>query len=205
MPDDYRFGNQTIFFLDEECDDLHMVAFSVDWRHLPLLLYAAGRGDVSHTGLCGVTRVLAGQCHTIHDTTLSSVFYWNPLQIASDRFTGSFQEAAEQVRLSTLHCVSSWASCYDRILLLLSGGFDSSAVLGCISASPGRPSVECLNYFYPRTLSSDERLYARAAAKRAGLPLLERKPDSEQRISDVADVPRTPLPRILPTISPLAT
>ena len=58
------------------------------------------------------------------------------------------------------------------MLLGLSGGFDSAVVLGCLSHSPARPRITCLNQFAAAS-HEDEREYARAAAVRAGVTLLE--------------------------------
>ena len=58
------------------------------------------------------------------------------------------------------------------MLLGLSGGFDSAVVLGCLSRSPARPGITGLNQ-YTAVPYEDEREYARAAAVRAGVRLLE--------------------------------
>jgi len=90
-------------------------------------------------------------------------------------------------------CARSWASCYDALLLRLSGGVDSAILLG--SLCPGLPParVTCLNYHSPGS-DSDERGFARLAAQRAGTALVERERDIEFRLHDVLNVARTPTP-----------
>ena len=84
---------------------------------------------------------------------------------------------SRRMRQCVRDVVHAWASCYDHMLLSLSGGLDSSIVLACLKDAPSRPRVTCFHY-YPLGADLDERAYARAAAAKAGLELLERPRDS---------------------------
>jgi asparagine synthase (glutamine-hydrolysing) len=56
---------------------------------------------------------------------------------------------------------------------LLSGGLDSSAVLGGLAAAGSPPEIAVTGWFPGATPAFDERPFARAAAKELGVPILE--------------------------------
>jgi len=75
----------------------------------------------------------------------------------------------------------------------LSGGLDSSIVLACLEDAPSQPRITCFHY-YPLGADLDERAYARAAAAKAGLPLLERARDSAFSLQPLLAIHRMPEP-----------
>lgn len=63
--------------------------------------------------------------------------------------------------------------CFKSIYLALSGGLDSSILLGCLRrVRDSSSTVTCFNFYRPST-NNDERHFARLAAARADVPLLE--------------------------------
>ena len=80
-------------------------------------------------------------------------------------------EASRYVRDAALHCVAARAAEHRRVLLMLSGGLDSSVVASAL-ASAGKDFC-ALNLVTEDPLG-DERGYARTVADHFGAPLFER-------------------------------
>ncbi|HVS77645.1 MAG TPA: asparagine synthase-related protein, partial [Steroidobacteraceae bacterium] len=70
-------------------------------------------------------------------------------------------------------------------------------VLACLKDAPSRPRVTCFHY-YPLGADLDERAYARAAAAKAGLELIERPRDSSFSLQPLLTIHRAPEPTNFP-------
>jgi asparagine synthase (glutamine-hydrolysing) len=173
-----------------DCELVHKPASAIDWNHIRDFL-AYGGLPKEHTGVQAIAQVMPGQCLAIEPTRNTKTFYWNPLKIATAGPIEDAGEAISSLRSATKSCVHAWASCYESILHLLSGGLDSAVVLACLLDAPTRPRVTCLNY-YAKGADGDERRYARLAASRAGIDLIEREELPESNWASVLDAPRTP-------------
>lgn len=175
-------------------DVLEMLAQSepirVNWDALAAsILFGAVGGR--ETALEGITQLLPGEA--LDTGTGKSALLWDPVKIASSPSEFNEPHAADLLREAVRSCTRSWAACYDTILLRLSGGVDSSILLSCL-APAGTPSdVICVNY-HSHGSDSDERVYARLAAARAGRDLVERERDPDFRIDRVLTIARTPGP-----------
>ena len=146
------------------------------------------------TALEGVSQVLPGQLTPLDEGAPAPATLWSATAIARKSVESPPDIAAEQLRRAVMDCVRAWASCYDAILLRLSGGLDSAVLLGCLSAGlAAAPRITCLNYHSPGS-DSDERAFARLAAGRAGVDLVERERDATFRLDDILAVSRTPVP-----------
>lgn len=145
------------------------------------------------TALAGVTQVLAGELTPMTSHSSEPLRLWSAVEIASQAWTADPAEAAGLLRSTVLKCVQSWASCYESIVLRLSGGLDSSILLGSLSAGARQSILACLNYHSPDS-DSDERHFARLAAQRAGATLVERPLDDDFCLDDILAVARTPVP-----------
>lgn len=117
------------------------------------------------TGLAGVREILPGEtvrlgCATALESSWSP---WN--------YVGRPRRVAPEVlRTRVMSCVSAWSRSFGRIQLELSGGLDSSIVAACLA---GRgPEWRAITIATPDP-DGDERFYARAAADRARVPLIE--------------------------------
>jgi asparagine synthase (glutamine-hydrolysing) len=119
----------------------------------------------------GITELLAGECLEIEHSRARQFALWDPRVIARQRATADFEEASRRVRRVTQACVDFWASKYDRILYRLSGGLDSSSVLGCLKNSPRKPQITCMHVDSGGTDQS-ELEFARLAAAAAGIDLV---------------------------------
>lgn len=158
----------------EDCLRIGLRDLSIDWQYLRarvgfVLLHAR------ETAIKEISEVLAGEHIVISNGEESRSFAWNPLSIAEAHPIEDARSAAAELRTITKSCIHAWAGCYQGILHRLSGGLDSSIVLGCLQDAPSRPVVTCMNYYTEAGSDSDERHFARLAAKRAGCALIEKE------------------------------
>ncbi len=170
------FRGVNVFFSDlEDCLGLGLLRFSINWSYISAAV-ANSALQVRETGLTEVTEVLPGECVELRGDTLQRSLLWNPIDIALREPIANAEEAVSELRDTTRACVRIWSNCYDGILHSLSGGLDSSIVLSCIAHAPHAAKITCLNYFASGP-DEDERRYARLAAQRAGVALIERELD----------------------------
>jgi len=145
------------------------------------------------TALEGVTQILAGELAGMAAAGPTPRALWSAAEAARAPIELGLPEAARLLRETTTDCVRAWMSCYDDLVLRLSGGVDSAILLGCLFVEPPTANVCCLNYFSPGA-ESDERVYARLAASKAGCKLVERNRDSAFHLSELPAPGRTPVP-----------
>ena len=168
----------------------------VNWSYL--IAAVSFLREHSHgTALRGVTQVLAGECIETRGGVSKRFFYWDPLQIANTEVIEDLGAAVAAMRQCVRDVVHAWASCHEHVLLSLSGGLDSSIVLACLEDAPSRPRVSCFHY-YPLGADLDERAFARAAAAKAGLELIERSRDSSFSLQPLLTIHRAPEPTNYP-------
>ncbi len=162
----------------------------VNWDALLVLLQ---RGSLTgrNTALDGLLQVLPGERLDFHDG--SSTLLWNPISIARSPAPHTAEEATKVMKQHVQACARSWASCYDTVLLRLSGGVDSSILLSCLMPEATSADVIGINYHSVGS-DSDERHYARLAAARAGRDLIERERDAGFRIDRIQTIARMPEP-----------
>lgn len=120
------------------------------------------------TGIAGIEELLPGEClsATTNGTTINAA--WSPWTHVRKRPTMSFADAAEELRCTVKETVGAWTTCFNSILLGVSGGVDSSIVAA--SAVPRTPGLRCLTMAEPGT-DGDERRYAEALARQLGVGL----------------------------------
>jgi asparagine synthase (glutamine-hydrolysing) len=172
-----RFRDVTIVFAEVgDLAPLELPAPTINWEYLAAFIYSS-QEQVRACAFKEVHEVLAGECLRVEGRSVSQTALWDPRTICRDRRIDRYEAAVAELREVTQKCIDVWARSYDPMLLGLSGGFDSAVVLGCLSRSPARPEITCLNQ-YTAVPHEDEREYARAAAVRAGVRLLELPMDS---------------------------
>lgn len=186
-----------IFFSDiQGCASLALLECSINWDYVeeflcqPLLMLGSDA-----TGLNGVLQVPAGECLEIPaDGTAQRIQFWNPFSIARSDPIEDIDDAVMALRRTCATCVAAWASCYPRVIHLLSGGLDSSIILSCLGAAPSRPTITCLNYF-DASSESDERIFARLMASATGSELIEcEERASTVRLESILNVSRSAIP-----------
>jgi asparagine synthase (glutamine-hydrolysing) len=190
-----RAGGVTILFSDvTDLAPLELPAFTVNWRYLAALIYSSEL-QVRACGFNEVSEVLAGECLEIRADSTRQTSMWDPRSACRRRRIENYEEAVAELQYVVQRCIDAWAVGQDTILLSLSGGFDSAVVLGCLSRSPAHSHITCLHQFTVDACD-DERRYARLAAARAGIELLEHPMDSPDRRFDerLLSAPRVPKP-----------
>lgn len=143
------------------------------------------------TGIAGIEELLPGERLTATNSGTFIDMAWSPWTHVRYRPRLGFEETAEQLRAVVKASVGAWATCFDSILLGVSGGVDSSIVAA--AAIPRAPGLRCLTMAEPDT-DGDERRYAGALAAQLGVRL-------EARLYDVGTIdlsrpvlPHSPIP-----------
>ena len=190
-------GSIAVLFADiADLAPLELPAFTVNWGYLAAFIYSS-QLQVRACSFNEVKEVLAGDCLEVRGNCAQQTSIWDPRSICRRRRIDCYEEAVTELKQVAQGCIDAWAGTYDPILHSLSGGFDSAVVLGCLSNSPNHPHITCLNQFTPAVLE-DERGYARLAAARAGVTLLEQPMDGAARRFDarLLSAPQAPKPAI---------
>ena len=171
-----HLGTVQVFFCDvADYVALNAAPASINWPWMATLLaYPRHALGAAATGIRGIEQLQPGECFVcMAGGKTSRRLLWNPFQIAAAQPIDDFAAAAAAIHEATQLVVSSWAGCYRRIILLLSGGLDSSIVLSCLRGSQAPPEIHCLTYYSHSCITGDERFFARLSAERAGVALHE--------------------------------
>jgi asparagine synthase (glutamine-hydrolysing) len=173
IPCYYRpFRDVTIVFADiNDLAPLELPDPTVNWEYLAAFIYSS-QSQVRACAFNEIQEILAGERLRVQGRSGCQSALWDPRMICRQRRIDRYEDAVAELREVTQKCIDAWARSYDPMLHGLSGGFDSAVILGCLSHSPARPRITCLNQ-YAADSHEDEREYARAAAVRAGVTLLE--------------------------------
>jgi asparagine synthase (glutamine-hydrolysing) len=167
-----RARDVTIVFSDtNDLAPLELPAPMVDWSYLAAFIYSS-QLQVRGCAVREDKELLVGERLRVQGRSDCQTTIWDPREICQERCLDRYEDAVAALQEVTKKCIDSWARIYATILLGLSGGFDSAAVLGVLSHSPARPRIRCINQ-YSTDSYGDERKYARAGAVRAGVPLAE--------------------------------
>lgn len=168
-----RHADVEILFADiADLSALGLPPFTPNLTYLAAFIYRDSL-QIRESAFVEVTEVLAGECVQFHGSSARQRPAWDPRSIIAERDHRSYEQAVTELRDATQACIDAWASVHHRVLHCLSGGLDSSIVLGCLSGAPSAPAIVCLNR-YLESAAGDERAYARIAAGRARVPLIER-------------------------------
>lgn len=189
-------GADIYFSWIDDVIDLLDFAPEVNWSYLAASVCFL-REHSPGTGLREITQVVGGECVETRRGVSKRLFYWDPLAVANTDVIEDAGQAAAAMRQCVQDVVHAWASCYQHVLLSLSGGLDSSIVLACLADAPSRPRITCFHY-YPVGADLDERAFARAAAAKAGLELIERARDSSFSLEPLRALHRAPEPTNYP-------
>jgi len=164
-----------------------MRPWSVQWDAFKAFLLG-GKLAGRQTSLAGVLQILPGESIDLHDQ--GSVLLWNALDWSRAASNCSADEAVQRIRQHVIACTRGWASCYDSLLVRLSGGVDSSILFSCLG--PGRTLADVIGVnYYSEGSDSDERIYARLTAARVGRDLIERQRDPTFDLGQVLRAART--------------
>lgn len=175
----------------EDCAALGL-RFTINWQYVVAELCNCAAMGWEQTGLAEVSSLLPGSCLILNSRSSRTVSYWDPTVFASNPFEDASKAAAE-VRRLTFEVVQAWARSREHILLLLSGGLDSSILATCLRGMRDRPRITCLNLYCPED-DGDERRYARLAVEGMGSPLVELQRPRDINLDELLTMPRSARP-----------
>ena len=167
-----RYNRVSVVFSDIEfCLRLDLQKFSINWKFIASMLpYSALQ--IRETGLKEVSELQPGERASFAGTDVEYTLLWKPAQLALHGRIVDPAQAVAVVRESVKESVHAWASLHRSVTHNLSGGLDSSIVLGCLKSAPNEPRVTCIHYYAPAG-NEDERNYARLVAKHMDAELIE--------------------------------
>ncbi len=170
---------------------------SVSWSAVARTFLGPESAGACH--LNEVREVPPGTCEDVSASQCRRHQLWNPAAIASEPFRG--EDAAGALRSAARACVQAWASEHSHVLVGLSGGLDSSVTLSCLADAPTHPRITAVTQF-GEDRESDERVYARLMAHRAGCELIEvpRTTDADFRACEYSAVFESSPGLRLPTV-----
>lgn len=170
----------------------------------PSLVYVrehalSGGRNQTASSLEGISRVYGGERLEFRAdapaTSHARALLWNPMRFAAhaDELEQP-EQAARMVRNTVRACTHAWVSSHGSVVHRLSGGLDSSIVLGCLRDAPSKPEITACTYFEPDA-RSDERPWARQVAQFVGCKHVEIALNPQR-------VRLKSLPPLQPTIQP---
>ena len=166
-----ELGDTTIVTGDiNDLSSLNLPIFSINTRFMAGFVYNADLAQ-RECALNEVKELLAGECLELRAGRSRQFALWDPRAICRESPLEDFDDAVRQVRAVTQLCVDFWASKYDRIVHQLSGGLDSSAILGCLKHSAYRPQITCVHQ-ESSGAGESEAAFARLAADAAAFALV---------------------------------
>lgn len=166
-------GGVSVFMSDlEDYVPLAAGECTVNWNYIAALFWHM-RQVTRSTGFNEVSKLHAGECMVVENGSMVGAFHWEPTRVyAAGPILEDLTRARARLRSAIENSVTTWASCYDSIILELSGGLDSSILASCLSGMHIEKDVVCVN-FCTETQEGNERYFAHLAAQRAGLELVE--------------------------------
>jgi asparagine synthase (glutamine-hydrolysing) len=157
-------GVQLVFSCLGDCHELGL-RFLVSWAFVRARI-ANGSREVREPSLLGVSTVYRGECVRFNREVAieSRMRYWQPDFTGTKDFA-DVEVAQRAVHSTVLSCAYSMAARHSSVLAQVSGGLDSSIVLGVLSEMPSRAKISCYTFFVPNSVC-DERRWARYAVQR---------------------------------------
>jgi asparagine synthase (glutamine-hydrolysing) len=164
-------GVRLVFSCLGDCRELGL-RFQVNGDFLRARVVSGVR-EVPQESLVGVSSVRRGECvrFACDGGAESRSLYWE-WDFKGDAGLEEPRTAERALRAAVLGSVRSMAARHSSVLAQISGGLDSSIVLGCLQDMLGRPEMFCYTLFIPDA-PSDERRWARYAVQRGGYRHME--------------------------------
>jgi asparagine synthase (glutamine-hydrolysing) len=184
------FKGVTLFFSTvEDCVALRLCRFSVNWDCIRA--QAAG-GDylTNETAVNEISTVISGECVMVREGKVSRGAYWCPSAIRPDQYAETGDDAARILDNSTQRSINALVSPHRTVLLELSGGLDSSILLGCMNRAPAKPEIVAVN-FWSRGSGGDERAFAHSMTAKTGVELFELERDRNVDLRKLLSCART--------------
>jgi asparagine synthase (glutamine-hydrolysing) len=166
-----KAGTINVFFSWlADCVALRLTALSINWDSITTQV--VGGDYLTHeTAINEIESLECGESIECAPTGCIVHRLWDPHRLLQDRSLGDFCEATRAMRKAVEQSVHALSSNHEGILVRLSGGLDSSIVLGTLARSPIGRRLTAVNY-YSRDCG-DERPYARIMARSVDCRLVE--------------------------------
>lgn len=170
----FKLDGAYIFFSDVEMFDLlRPHGLSIDWDFA--YIYLKNSYTVTNrTALKGLKLLQHSQALCIDNKKEEVKYLWNPLDYCNQKDDRCLEEIQYSLRNVTVSCFDAWSRIFNRGMVRLSGGLDSSLVAGIMSRLPNRPDIVCVTHYDGSPLN-DERAYARLTSEYTGYALKEIK------------------------------
>ena len=159
-------GVRFLFSCLGDCRELGL-RFRVNWAFAGAKV-VSGLLELREQSFMEVASVHRGECIRFNraGAVVSHAVYWHPSRVAgADPFEPV--DAHRAVRGAVTACAQSMADRHPSVLAQVSGGLDSSIVLGCLGEMRPRPRIHCYTFFVPDSVC-DERRWARYAVEHGG-------------------------------------
>ncbi|ALH82264.1 asparagine synthase C-terminal domain-containing protein [Sphingopyxis macrogoltabida] len=143
------------------------------------------------TGIAGIEELFPGERLIVTSSGSRIEQAWSPWDHVGPPAGSNFDTVAAALRVTLKDSIGAWSTCFDKILVGVSGGLDSSIVAAALG--PRTPGLRCLSMVEPGT-DGDERRYAEALVGKLGVRL--DAPVYEIAAVDVTQpvLPHLPLP-----------
>ena len=121
------------------------------------------------TGIQNTKQLLSGQALVLKRGELKTTLYWEPTQFASKKFKDSHPE--ETLRKTLFSTLSAQARAYSKIMLYLSGGFDSTLIASVLKHTAPQTQIIGFHYAIKGSRASEEEKFAKEAAEFLNIPI----------------------------------
>lgn len=194
-----KWNRIDVFFSDaEDFTDWIPMPLSLDWRYMSARLIM-GFQLSRECGLAEIEDIPGGELLTLSGKGETRSVLWHPSRFCVEGCIEDEEQAVQELRSTVLNVVDTLAFEHSDILVLLSGGLDSSIVTSCLAQRSRKATVTCLNFYIttddaPDRLpdlpglnkenmakvrriigDADERQFASRVAQKCGFPLTEKK------------------------------
>jgi asparagine synthase (glutamine-hydrolysing) len=166
-------GVTLVFSHIEDCASLGVVPLSINWDYIAACSAFISL-QVGATGLKEVTEILHGEAADVGRNGIVIRQLWNPCEIAREQRQEDATTAIVEAERVVKGCAQAWGSGHESIMVLLSGGLDSSVILTSLARSLPLARVTALNHVFEGGSACDERKFARLVASGLSCELRER-------------------------------
>lgn len=144
--------------------------FAINFEYVSQYLYAEDL-RIRATGLIGISELLGGESLHVLNGAVEILQHWSPWDHVEDIPTRTFSDWSDGLREIIDNCTLAWSTCFDHMLLAVSGGLDSSILAASLAKTNALTTTYTMATY---DADGDEREYARALTEALDLPLLER-------------------------------
>lgn len=164
-------GVDLFFAHAEDVATLSDTSFTIDWTYIHAFLIF-NYFITHHTGIENIGELLPGRRLTWRSGARPILQWaWSAAELASHRRYRSFPDAIAGMREAAEAAFTAWGREYRRVIVSLSGGLDSSILLGLLRRNSDA-DILALHYV-GSDYEGHERQFARLAAKASNVELVE--------------------------------